>query len=131
MNIKSKATINAIRGAILTEYGANNMIYLKRACSNSKRACELDPVTSHWFYIYSLALTAIRKFFHKSNPNKCEINAINQACMLSNGKNALFNYQQLILCRYDTVRNYYCGNNKKKSVIEKNQQHEKFVSIVK
>ncbi|XP_050062018.1 uncharacterized protein LOC114128803 [Aphis gossypii] len=124
LNIKSKATINAIRGAILTEYGANNMIYLKRACSNAKRACELDPTTSHWFYIYSLALTAIRQFFHKSTPNICEINAINQACMLSNGKNALFNYQQLSLCRYDTVRNYNRDNNK-------NQQHEKCVSVVK
>jgi len=128
MNTKSKAIINAIHTAILTEYGANNMIYLKRACSNANRACNLDPITSQWFYIHSLTLTAIRQFFYKSNPNECEINAINQACMLSNGKNALFNHQQLILCKYDTVRNY---NYEKKSVIEKNQQHKICISIVK
>ncbi|XP_026818295.1 uncharacterized protein LOC113557156 isoform X2 [Rhopalosiphum maidis] len=108
MNFKSRATIHAICAAVLTEYGANNMIYLKNACNNAKIASN-------------------RQFSHKSNPTKNEINAINQAVMLSNGKNVLFNYHQLILCRYDIVRNTI----KKKSLIKQNLQHKKCVYIIK
>jgi hypothetical protein len=126
MNFKSRATINAISAAVLTEYGANNIIYLQKACNNAKIACDLDPITSHWFYTYSLALTANRQFSHKSNPTKNEINAINQAVMLSNGENVLFNYHQLILCNYDIVRNI-----KKKSTVKQNSRHKKCVYIIK
>lgn len=98
MNSKSRASVHAIRAAVLIEYSENH-VYLSKACDMAKKACDLDPKTSHWFYIHSLALTAQRQILlsHKSIPAGDEINAIHQAIVLSNGKNPLFNYHRLAM----------------------------------
>lgn len=134
MDSKSKATVNAVCAAVLTEYGGNSYIF-KKACTSAKKACELDPNTSHWFYIYSLALTTQRQFLqsHKSNPSENEINTIQQAIMLSDGKNTLFNYHRMILDRDTAIRYYHDNKNKhNNSWFEKNRQANKtIVQMVK
>lgn len=98
MDSKSRASIHAIRAAVLIEYG-DNFVYLSKACDMAKKACDLDSKTSHWYYIYSLALTAQRQLSstHQLIPANNEINAIHQATVLSNGKNPLFNYHRLVI----------------------------------
>ncbi|XP_022166150.1 uncharacterized protein LOC111030787 [Myzus persicae] len=98
MNSKSRASVHAVRAAVLTEYG-ENIVYLSKACDMAKLACDLDPKTSHWFYIHSLALTAERKCLmaHKLKPTDDEINAISQAVYLSNDKNPLFIYHEMLM----------------------------------
>lgn len=133
-NSRSKATVYAIRASVLTEYGGN-VNYLKKACECAKKACEIDPITSHWFYIYSLALTAQRHYMHtyKSRPTENEINAIQQAIMLSDGKNTSYNYHRMTLDKDITIRNYHQSTNKyDKAVIEKNlQDNKRIVQMIK
>lgn len=129
MDSKSRATIFAIRAAVLTEYG-DNLVYLKKACECGKKACELDPNTPHWFYIYSLALTAQRRFINtrKSCPTEFEINAIQQAILLSDGKNTYYNYQRMTLDKETIVDKFHKNTNKHdKSVIDQNHQENKIV----
>lgn len=129
MDSKSRATVYAVRAAVFTEYGGSPHIF-KKACNSAKKACDLDPNTSHWFYIYSLALTTQRQFLHshKSNPTENEINAIQQAIMLSDGKNTAFNYHRMILDRDTAIRYYHKNkNNLDKSWIEKNWQANKTI----
>ncbi|XP_001944436.2 uncharacterized protein LOC100160066 [Acyrthosiphon pisum] len=129
MDSKSKATIHAIRAAVFTEYGGSPHIF-KRACDSAKKACDLDPNTSHWFYIHSIALTTQRQFLqsHKSYPTDNEINAIQQAIMLSDGKNTAFNYHRMILDRDTAIRYYHDNkNNHDKLWIEKNRQANKTI----
>jgi len=123
MNSKSRASVYAIRAAVLIEYG-ENIVYLSKACDVAKLACDLDSKTSHWFYIHSLALTAERKFLmsHKSKPTNDEINAINQAIFLSNGKNPLFTYHKMLL-DVESINNKKClANQKIASMIKYVQQ---------
>lgn len=61
MDNKSKAAIYATHAAILIEYG-ENLDCFKNACEYAKKACVLDPQTSHWFHIYSLVLITQRQF---------------------------------------------------------------------
>lgn len=134
MDSKSRAAVYAVRAAIFNEYGGNASYY-KKACSYAKKACDLDPNSSYWFYIYSLTLTAQRHFLltRKSKPNENEINSIQQAILLSDGKNTLFNYQRMILDR-DTAMSYYHENKNKKdkSVYQKNAQDNKtLVQMIK
>ncbi|XP_060861971.1 uncharacterized protein LOC132939002 [Metopolophium dirhodum] len=98
MDSKLRASVHAIRAAVLIEY-SENLVYLSKACDMAKKACDLDPTTSHWYYIHSLALTAQRQLSstHKLIPADDEINAIHQAIVLSNGKNPLFNYHWLVM----------------------------------
>ncbi|XP_029344439.1 uncharacterized protein LOC100168220 isoform X2 [Acyrthosiphon pisum] len=98
MDSKLRASIYAIHAAVLIEYGENH-VYLSKACDMAKKACDLDPKTSHWYYIHSLALTAQRQLSstHKLIPADDEINAIHQAIVLSNGRNPLFNYHRTIM----------------------------------
>ncbi|XP_027852845.2 uncharacterized protein LOC114131742 isoform X1 [Aphis gossypii] len=123
MHSKSRASIHAIHAAVLIEYG--NPSYLKKACETAKKACALDPRTSHWFYIHSLALTAQRQFLlpYKSVPAKNEINAINQANILCNGINELFKYHEIVLFRETTVRSFYKNKNIKSFI--------KIINIIK
>jgi len=113
MDSKSRASIHAIHAAVLIEYG--NSSYLNKACETAKKACGLDPKTSHWFYIHSLALTAKRQFLlpYKSVPAENEINAINQANILFNGINLLFKYREIVLLRETTIGSFYNNKNKK------------------
>lgn len=127
MDSKSRATIHAIRAAVFTEYGGSPHIF-KRACDSAKKACDLDPNTSHWFYIHSVALTTQRQFLHshKSYPTDNEINAIQQAIMLSDGKNTTFNYHRMVLDKDTAIRYYHDNkNNHDKLWIEKNLQMNK------
>jgi len=98
MDSKLRASVYAIRAAVLIEYG-ENLVYLSKACDMAKKACDLDPKTSHWYYIHSLALTVQRQLSltRKLIPSDDEINAIHQAIVLSNGKNPLFNYHRLVM----------------------------------
>ncbi|CAI6352357.1 unnamed protein product [Macrosiphum euphorbiae] len=134
MDSKSRASVHAIRAAVLIEYGGNP-IYLKKACDVAKKACDLDPKTSHWFYIHSLALTAQRKFLlsHTSSPTENEMNTIHQAIILSNGKNALFNYHNMVLYRDTTVGYFHNYKNKNdKSLLKKNlHKNKKIVHMIK
>ncbi|KAL4131160.1 hypothetical protein QTP88_008504 [Uroleucon formosanum] len=134
MDSKSRASVHAIRAAVLIEYGGNP-IYLKKACEVAKKACDLDPKTSLWFYIHSLALTAQRKFLlsHKSSPTENEINTIRQAIILSNGTNALFNYHNMVLYRDTIVGNFHNNKNKNEnSLLKKNlQENKKIVHMIK
>jgi len=71
---------------------------MSKACGLAKKACDFDPNTSYWFYIHSLALTALRQSsLYDSIPANDEINAINQAIVLSNEENPLFNYHKLFI----------------------------------
>jgi len=129
MDSKSKATIHAIRAAVFIEYSGSPHI-LKRACDSAKKACDLDPNTSYWFYIHSIALTTQRQFLqsHKSYPTDNEINTIQQAIMLSDGKNTAFNYHRMILDRDTAIRYYHDNkNNHDKLWIEKNRQANKTI----
>ncbi|XP_027854457.1 uncharacterized protein LOC114133034 [Aphis gossypii] len=133
MDSKSRAAIHAIRAAVLIEYG--NPSYLKKACETAKKACDLDPKISHWFYIHSLALTAQRQFLqsYKSVPTENEINAINQANILFNGINVLFKYHEIVLFRETTIGSFHNNKNKNdKSLIKKNlQDNKKIVKMIK
>lgn len=133
MDSKSRATIHAIRAAVLIEYG--NPSYLKKACETAKKACDLDSKTSHWFYIHSLALTAQRQFLlsYKSVPAENEINAITQANILSKGINVLFKYQEIVLFKETTVGSFHNNKNKNdKSLIKINlQDNKKIVNMIK
>lgn len=123
--------MHAIHASILTEYNGDANDY-KKACECAKKACDLDPSTSHWFYIYSLALTAQRIFSQsfKSSPTENEINAIQQAVKLSGGKNILFEYKKMTLKRDSIIGNFHSNKNKNdKAVIQKNLLDNK--SIVK
>ncbi|XP_022176758.1 uncharacterized protein LOC111038033 isoform X2 [Myzus persicae] len=129
MDFKSKAAVHAIRAAVFTEYGGSPHIF-KRACDSAKKACDLDPNTSLWFYIHSIALTTQRQFLrsHKSNPTDNEINAIQQAIMLSDGKNTAFNYHRMILDKDTAIRYFHENkNNPDKSWIDKNRQANKTI----
>lgn len=129
MNSRSKATVYAVRAAVLTEYGGN-VKYFKKACECAKKACEIDPITPHWFYIYSRALTAQRHYLcsYKSSPTENEINAIQQAIMLSDGKNTFYNYHRMTLDRDIVIRKYHeCTNKNDKVMIEKNLQNNKTI----
>lgn len=131
MDKKSRAVVHAIRAAVLTEYGGNTINY-KKACECAKKACELDPNTSHWFYIYSLALTAQRTCLQsfKSNPTENEINAIQQAVKLSEGKNILFEFKKMTINRDSINWNFHNNINKNhESAIQQNVKGNK--SIVK
>lgn len=134
MDSKSRASVHAIRAAVLIEYGGN-IIYIKKACEMAKKACDLDPKTSEWFYIYSLALTAHRHFLlpYKSIPTENELNTIHQAILLSNGKNTLFNYHKMVLYRDTTIGNYHNNKNKNdKSMLKKNlQENKQIVHMIK
>lgn len=134
MDPKSRASVHAIRAAVLIEYGGN-LIYLKKACEVAKKACDLDPKTAYWFYIYSLALTAQRQFSQspKSTPAENEMNTIHQAIVLFNGKNALFNYHKMVLYRDTIVGNYHNNKNKNdKSFLNKNlKENKKIVHMIK
>lgn len=132
MDAKSKAVVHAVRAASLIEYGGNTQ-YFKKACDIARKACDLDPNTSYWFYIYSLALTAQRHFVqsHKSSPTENEINAIQHAIMLSDGKNTAFNYHRMTLDRDTTIRNFH-NNKNEKYTFEKNlQDNQTIVQMVK
>lgn len=88
MDNKSKAAVHAIHAVILVEY-SQNLNCFKNACEYAKRACELDPETSHWFHIYSLVLIAQRQSVHAHNlyPTENEIQlAIQRAVMFSDEK---------------------------------------------
>lgn len=134
MDSKSKATVHAVHAAVLIEYGGNSK-YLKKASKCGSNACELDTNTSHWFYIYSLTLTAERHFLHsyKSCPTEYEINAIQQAIMLSDGKNVTFNFHRMTLDRDTTIYNFHNNTNKRdKCAMEKNvQENKKIVQMIK
>lgn len=134
MDSKSRATVHAIRAAVLTEYG-EDINYLKKACEFGKKACELDPNNPHWFYIHSLALMAERRFLctYKSCPSKFEISAIQQAILLSDGKNVYYNYQRMTLDKDTIVDKFHRNENKhNKSVIDKNyQENRKIVQMIK
>jgi len=134
MDSKSRAAVHAIRATVLIEYGGN-VIYLKKACEVAKKACDLDPKTSYWFYIHSLALQAQRKFLlsPKSIPTENEMNTINQATLLSDRKNPLYNYHKMVLCKDNVVGNYHNNKNKNdKSFLKKNlQENKQIVHMIK
>jgi len=134
MDSKSRASLYAIRAAVLIEYGGDAS-YLKKACELTKKACDLDPKTSYWFYIRSLALTAQRQFLlsYKSVPAENEINAINQANILFDGINTLFKYHEMVLFKDTTAGNYHNNTNKNdKFLIKKNlQDNKKIVNMIK
>lgn len=134
MDPKSRASVHAMRAALLIEYGGN-VLYFKKACEYAKKACDLDPKTAHWFYIYSLALTAQRHFLHsiKSNPSENEIIAIQQAIGLSDGRNTFYNYHRMTLDKDITIYNYHNNINKNdKSMMEKNlQENQTLVQMIK
>lgn len=111
MDSKSRAAVYAVHAAILNEYDGNPTFL---APYYAKKACDLDPNTSYWFYIFSITLTAQRQYLQtrKSKPTEYELNAIQQAILLSHAKNTLYNYQRMILDR-DTVINYYHNNKNK------------------
>lgn len=134
MDPKSRATVHAVRAAVLTEYGGDAK-YLKKACECAKKSCELDPNNSHWFYLNSLALTAQRQFLqsYKSSPSDNEKDAIRQAILLSNGKNAFFKYHEMILNRDTIFGNFHNNKNKNdKFMIAKNlEENKNIVSTIK
>ncbi|KAL5239365.1 hypothetical protein ACI65C_006775 [Semiaphis heraclei] len=110
---KSRASIHAIRAAVLIEYG-ENLGYVSKACGLSKKACAFDPNTSYWFYIHSLALTALRQLLlYNSLPANDEIKAINQAIVLSNEQNPLFNYHKLFIDYTYYISKKNLGRNQK------------------
>lgn len=122
LDLKSKASVQAVHAAVLTEYGKNAHHY-KKACELANEACILDPNSSYWFYIYALALTTQRRYLYtyKSSPTDNEINAIQHAIMLSDGTNTVFNYHRILLDRDTAIRNYHNNINiKNKDVIENN-----------
>lgn len=129
MDPKSRASVHAIRAIVLIEYGGN-ALYFKKACDCAKKACDLDPNTPHWFYIYSLVLTAQRHFLHsiKSNPSEIEIIAIQKAIELSDGRNTFYNYHRMTLDKDSTVYNYHNNINKSDELMmEKNLQENKIL----
>lgn len=127
MDPKSRAAVHGVRAAVLIEYGGNAQ-YLKKACEYAKKSCETDPNNSYWFYIYSLALTSQRKFLqsYKSNPTENEKNAIQQAILLSNGKNPIFKYHEMLLNR-DTIFQNFHKNKNDKSIIATNLKENKAI----
>lgn len=134
MDSKSRAAVHAVHAAILNEY-VGNPTFFKKATEYAKKACDLDPNTSYWFYVYSLALTAQRHYLHtrKSKPTDGEINAIQQAILLSDGKNTHFNYHRMTLDRDTAIRFYHDNKHvKDKSVYQKNVQDNKtLVQMIK
>lgn len=88
MDNKSKAAVHAIHAVILIEY-SKSINCFKNACKYAKKACELDPETSHWFHIYTLVLIAQRQSALTKNlcttDNEIHL-AIHQAVMFSDGK---------------------------------------------
>lgn len=129
MDNRSRASAHALHAALLTEYGGNALNF-KKACEYAKKACDLDPKNAHWFYIYSLALTAQRHFLHsiKSKPSENEIIAIQQAIGLSDGRNTFYNYHRMTLDKDITIYDYHNNINKKdKSMMEKNFQENKTI----
>lgn len=132
MDLKSKATVFGIHAAVLIEYGKYHRYY-KTACQCAKNACKLDPNTSHWFYIYSLAMTAERHLLctFRSCPTKCEKNAIQQAIMLSNERNISFNYQRMKLDK-DTITSIFFSSKNRfdKYILEKNHQENKQIVLM-
>lgn len=135
MDSKSKAAVHIIRAAVLIEYGRKNANYLKKASKFASKACELDSNTSYWFYIYSLSLTAERRLLHsyKSCPTENEINAIQQAIMLSDGRNTFYNYHRMTLDRDVTIYSFHNTLNKRdKCAMDKNiQENKKIVQMIK
>jgi hypothetical protein len=95
----------------------------------------LDPSSPHWFYIYAVALTKQRTFLHsyKSHPTENEINAIQHAIMLSDGKDTVFNYHRILLDKDTANRNYHDNINiKNNDMSEKNlQANQKIVDMIK
>lgn len=134
MDSKSRASIHAIRAAVLTEYGGN-ALYLKKACDCAKKACDLDPNTSHWFYVHSVVLTAQRHFLHsiKSIPSENEIDTIQQAIELSDGRNALYKYHKMTLDKDIMIYTYHNNTNKSDKLMkEKNlQENKRLVHTIK
>ncbi|VVC32848.1 Hypothetical protein CINCED_3A017811 [Cinara cedri] len=134
MESKSRAAVYAVRASVLIEYSRNSAC-LKKASGYAKKACDLDPNTSYWFYLYSLSLTALRQFVHtvKSNPTENEKNSIQQAIALSDGKITHYNYHRMTLDR-DTVIRYFHDNKDKKDkfVHKKNiQDNQTLVHMIK
>lgn len=127
MDSKSRAAVHAIRAAVLIEYGGN-AVYFKKACECANKACDLDPATSYWFYLYSLSLTAQRHFLltYKSCPKESEINAVQQAIMLSDGKNTHFNYHRMTLDK-DTIIFKYHKSKKDKTCVDKNLKDNRII----
>lgn len=114
MDSKPRAAVHSVRAAILTEYGG---ICLKKACEYAKKACDLDPKTANWFYIYSLSLTAQRRFLHSykscpSCPAENEIDSIQQAVMLSEEKNPLFIFHKTVIFKDIAMNNFHTDPNK-------------------
>lgn len=133
MESKPRAAVHAVRAAILKEYGRSTS-YLKKASECAKKACDLDPKTSYWFYTYSLVLTAQRHFLltHKSCPTEDEITAIQEAILLSNGNNTLYNYHRMILDRDTIIYKFHSMKNKNKSFLDKNLKDNKnIVQMIK
>lgn len=134
MDTQSKAAVYAVRAATLTQFGVNGKI-LKKACEFAQKACVIDPITPYWFYNYSLALNAERHYLHtfRSYPTENEINAIQQAIMLSDGNNTSFNYHRMELDKDTIIRDFHTNSNKNdKVMIEKNyQRNKKIVQMIK
>ncbi|XP_025421511.1 uncharacterized protein LOC112691465 isoform X2 [Sipha flava] len=134
MNCIPKASIFAIHAAVLTEYGANAQYY-KKACYFANKACVLDPSSPHWFYIYAVALTKQRTFLHsyKSHPTENEINSIQHAIILSDGKDTVFNYHRILLDKDSIIRNFHDNINiKNKNMYDINlKANQKIVEMIK
>lgn len=129
MNSKPRAAVHAVRAAILTEYGGELTSFIK-ACESAKKACDLDPKTAYWFYIYSLSLTTRRHFLHscRSGPAENEVNMIQQAVMLSEEKHPLFIFHKTIIYNDTVMNDFHTSSNKNDTkLIEKNLQENKTI----
>ncbi|VVC40331.1 Hypothetical protein CINCED_3A024167 [Cinara cedri] len=134
MDPKSRAAVYAVHSAVLNEY-YRNPTFLKKASYYAKKACDLDPNTSYWFYIFSITLTAQRQYFQtcKSKPTENEINAIQQAIVLSDGKNTLYNYQRMRLDKDTMINDYYDKKNKNDPLVYQKfvQDNQTLVQMIK
>ncbi|XP_050434711.1 uncharacterized protein LOC126841936 [Adelges cooleyi] len=129
LTCKPRAAVHAARAAVLIEYGGNSG-YFKKANECAKKACDLDPTSSYWFYLYSIVMSAQRQFLQsfKSCPTEKEKTAIQNAIMLSDGKNTKYNFHRMVLDRETIVSEFHADkNNRDKIKMEKNIKDNRMI----
>lgn len=125
LSTKARAAIYCVQAAVCIEYGGE---ILEKAAVNAKIACELDPETAYWHYVYSLALSARRQFLktNKSCPTEAEFNAIQYAIiLLGNEQNPYMYFHRMHLMKTKVLFHHDLNNN------NNNKNNEEFSSKLK
>ncbi|XP_050544978.1 uncharacterized protein LOC126907616 isoform X2 [Daktulosphaira vitifoliae] len=126
---KPRAAVYAIKAAVYLEYATNSKSF-KKANEYVKKACDLNPTCSYWFYLLSIILTVERQFLHtnKSRPSEEEKNAIQNAILLSDGCNTKYNFHRMFLERDTIVSDFHANKNDRGKIkMEKNLKDNKII----